>query len=314
MVYAPNVSPQNAPLSGAASFWSNIVANHAELYGIQPPLAEVGRSNTYGQPTTDLKAWRFRVRGNRDQQDVRCRVRASGTGSPTVTLWLDGESSGAVTVAADAWYDMTVTGPNPGNVHDAYVEVDVPAGVGNTMTISRLLAYIVDPVGPTDTDPMRPSGYRNGGGLASPNWPVTVEYVERLRDAPVHMARERPVCVFCHMAPCLEIGVSTSASDFGRWCAEDIAYAKLVGRGLLPSLTDDQPRRYVIDAFVSAGAGGDVPEAVLQVGSYAWPIPAVNSWQSVEVVLPHGPLDVLATLNPGASTIAQFDAVQIWRL
>lgn len=307
MAYTPNTSPNGAPLAGSAAYYSNIVANHDQLYTAhRPPIFEQARSIS-AIAATAYPLLRFRSRGNRDAQTLRARIRASGTLAATLSLTCDGTTTATQAIAADAFYQFDAT-PLSSAVHDCTINADTTGG--GTIDITRALAHLVTTAPGTGTK--QASGWVNEDGFAAADSPVAVEYVERLRNGPTILAVDRPHCLFAHLSKPLLFGTVLGKS-WSAWSAYDSTAATVVGRGLIPPGVDTRPRRYIVDAFVNRYTGTGTVAAQVQIGSWAWTLPFINGWASVEVELPPGPLQVYGVIAPGSTTGAQFEALQIWR-
>lgn len=306
MAYSPYSGSSAQPMAGTL-FYPSLATNHDELYTAhRPPIFEQARSVS-AIAASSQPLYRFRSRGNLDAQTLRARIRASGTLSATLSLTVDGVTTATQAIGADAFYQFDGT-PISSTVHDCTINADTTGG--GTITVTRALAHLVTTAPGTSTK--QASGWVNEDGFAAADMPIACEFVERLRDGPVQLAKDRPTCLFAHLSRVVVFGTVLGKS-WADWTAYDSTSAQTVGIGMLPGGADTRPRRYIVDAFVNRYRGTSDVVAQVKVGGWTWTVPAVNGWFSTTVELPPGPLPVTGVIVPGATTGAQFEALQIWR-
>lgn len=305
--YTPNIYSALAPLAGNASFYVGTASdglweNHDGIYtGFTPPIACFAHPVTATNVTDQVLA-RWRVRGNVDKQPVRAWIRASNAaGTPTMRMLVGDQFSGANSVTADALYNLDVTPSNGSGVQDCVLYGT--AGVGVTLTMKGGHVQLV----PGAPSGLMPCGYTADDEQPdTAGWPINVEYLDRLLRAPLLLARERPVCVASHHAD-----PSGGTKSLVGWIGGNSTAVDIAGYGLLPRV-DEAPRRYIVDAYVEQTAAGACA-AELRIGAWKWSIPSIGGWSSTEVVLPPGPLPIVAAVTATAGVFGRFTALQVWR-
>ena len=307
MAYTPN-DLRRPPVPGNAAEYATMTANHDELYLMHAPSIWEHSRPVAGFPgigTHTLLRWR--LRGNLDRRALRTRIYASGVSSPTIRAVVGDVTGSWSTVGAAAWHTLDITPSTRSGLLDCKLEASVPGG--GSVELERGLSHIL----PSSPDLVNASGWVQDDGLATSGGAIAVEHVERLRNGPVQLAADRPHCLFGFVSRVLSYGTSLPGKYTTEWSVDNQTFASVVGRGWM-ARGDRRPRRYIVDAYVARFSGSASVVAELQIGGWTWSVPVVDQWASVEVELPPGPHEITASIIPGASTGAKFDAVQVWRL
>lgn len=304
-LYDPNDHDSGAPMAGNANFWATargLWENHEAVYATSaPPILTSARVMT---GTNVSEAWkRWRLRGNRDLHPMRWRGHLTPSGgTPTVTVSV-GTASTTSNVSGTGWLDVDVT-PVAAEVQDCLLSMS--AGVGVTLTLASAAVRLV----PSARVARQASGWIGDDEVTdADDFPVCVEHVDRLERGPLLIARDRPLCVF-DIAP--KIDTTMGAKNVAEWVGGNTTSTDIMGRGLMPRV-DERPRRYVIDAYVARVGSADAA-VTIGVGAFRWEVPALGSWQSVEVVLPAEDHDVVASVAADVGTWCQVQGLQIWRM
>ena len=318
--YLSNLVPPIATTLPSDSAWQRAQNNHSEMFSdYNPPVAMWAGYPFATASISDEDMFRFRSRNGADfvvggvgmrlSVDVVAR-RQNGAASPGVIALKGGVPMVQVNVTSTTFTSHTLTA-NPATSDEEWT-ISAIASAGDTVEISGMVAYWVA------TAPgarAYPSGYRQvDAGWQTNDRPVSTELAARLLNGPVTVAKDRPVCVFCHLWRASTDDGSFSKSrvsdqDVIAWGALSNTSRVLVGRGRIPR-ADIRSRTYVVTYYLrsSTTATGSIA-----IGASTFPTSA-NAWQSFQVQLGPVDVDITASIDPLASNQwAYYESVQVWR-
>lgn len=304
MTYTPvSDSDLVAPVAGSSTVWPALIANDAACFELYTPGFEV---NPSGTATSAAREFRWREYGGMDAPLVAsCLVvgvrAAASSGPQTVTIATPGVDSDTVAVNGDAWYTAQLDAAGP--MQEVIMSCSAP-GAG-TLAFSAIRSHRSYSTGAAGT--LYPSGWRKVGAVwGTSGYPIPSEVQGRLATNPERLARDRPVCVACHIADTVK-SVSTKSPDV--WGVEDSSNWSLVGRMVVPRV-DHVERWYRVDAYtVETVPGTGVFAVRIGATEERWTGPGWHSWR----VKMRTPATVSATINPGNPNEASIRTLQVWR-
>ena len=289
-----------APVAANATIWTTLIANDAECYALYEPGLEANPKKT---AAATARQYRLRWWGNRDNQQLTVGVHAVGvTGPHTVTIATPGVDSDTVSVSTDQWYEATLDAVGPTQ------EVIVSSAVlgGGTLAYGGIRCYLA--AGAASTTRYA-SGFRKVGTVwGTSGYPIPSEIASRLRTNPIRIAKDRPVCVFAHVADALA-SVTAKAPDV--WGAYDSVVYSRVGGGMVPRCDIVGERWYRVDAYTT-NTGLATASYSVQIGGRVETWEGVG-WHSWRVKLSGGPHEVWGSVKPGLLTGAAIRTLQVWR-
>jgi hypothetical protein len=301
---------------GATSPWRICIENHDELY----TLAETPVASWHGEPLVspvgvEQNMLRFRSARGADYlsggQGIQLRVQviayATTAGAGGNVKLYGGASmvSVAVSGTTPTMYTLTAT---PDSSDDVWVLALAPAA-GKELAIISMVAFWV---AATPGTRAYPSGWRQTvPANASTNYPVHTELVARLLNGPVLIARDRPVCVFSHLAPYDDRGRTFGKyGSWAAWGAVGNTEPTIVARGRIPA-SDVRTRPYLVEYFLRTSDGTN---GTLRIGATEYGVTA-DTWGSLQVELGPSDVDLTASVEAcGSGEFAYFETIQVWRM
>ena len=301
MAYTPiDDGDFRAPVTADAAVWTTLIGNDAACFGLYEPGLE---SDPKATASGVARQYRFRWWGNRDNHPLTVGVRGVGvTGPHTVTIATPGVDSDTVSVGADAWYEATVDAKGPTQ------EVIVSSAVlgGGTLAYSGIRCHLASPAASGN---LYVSGFREIGTVwGRPNYPLPSEIASRLRTNPIRLAKDRPVCVYAHIADTV-LAVGSKSPDV--WGAYNETNYSRVGGGMVPRCDIVGERWFRVDAYTTESTPGTASFSV-QVGGRVETWQGVG-WHSWRVKLSAGPHEVWGSVQPGLGNGAAIRTLQVWR-
>ena len=237
--------------------------------------------------------------------------RTNGAASPAVVRLAGGAATVQTNLTSTTFTKLTLTA-TPATDDEEWT-IGALAAAGDSIEISGLVAYWQ----PTATPGTRfyPSGFRQ----AESTWdttdlPISTELAARLLDGPVCIAKDRPVCVFCHLwkADTDDGSFSKAAGlvqDLTAWGVADSTQQVMVGRGRIPR-ADIRSRPYIVTYFLRSSG---TASGTITIGASSYAVQA-DAWGSFQIEL--GPIDADITASVSATGVgewAYFESVQVWR-
>jgi hypothetical protein len=321
MTYTPQYLNQLVPPIATELSFPNesayrvAIANHNELYGLAELSVASWHGVILGPANSNTSALRWRSRRGADRLDggygieLRVEVAArSVTGDLAGALRLSG---GVASVGSDvtgstyAVYTLTAT---PNSTDDEWL-LRLETLAGQEIEIASMVAYWVAAAPGVHA---YPSEWRQAPSTVYGNeYPVHTEVAARLLNGPVLIARDRPVCVLCHLHQASLSG--PTFSKIGGWVAWGVSantVPVIVGRGRIPA-ADVRSRTYQVQYFLrsSNGTGGSI-----RVGATETPVTA-GAVGAFELELGAADVDVTASINAcGPGEWAYFESIQVWRV
>lgn len=284
---------------GDGSTWPTLIDNDAALYDLYTP----GLEATPEQSDSALeRLYRFRVRGNLDDEQIQVKVRAEATSGPH-DIDLSTGITTTVNVTGDAWYDADLDATGP--IQE--VLVAVPAIGAGSMRVQSIRARVLA------SAPLAGNLYASGFRLVGARWKaanaaISTGQLSRLVTNPIYVARNAPVCVAFHLSDCIKT-ITTKSSVL--WGVEDSTQWQTVGSMKVPRV-DNSLRPYTIDAYtVESGSGaeysvrfGGVEETWSGTGWHSWTVSRMGQ----------GPNELQASILAGAGNEASIRTLQVWRM
>ena len=296
---AADFQPGLLTARGDGSTWPTLIDNDAALYELYTP----GLEATPEQNDTALeRLYRFRMRGNLDDEQIQVKVRAEATSGPHDIDLSTGVTT-TVNVTGDAWYDADLDATGP--IQE--VLVAVPAIGAGSMRVQSIRARVLA------STPLAGNLYASGFRLVGARWKaanaaISTGQLSRLVTNPIRVAKDRPVCVAIHLSDCIA-AITTKSSVL--WGAEDSTQWQLAGAMKVPAV-DQSLRPYIIDAYtVESGSGaeysvrfGGVEETWTGTGWLSWTVSRMGQ----------GPNELQASILAGAGNEASIRTLQVWRM
>lgn len=283
---------------GDGSTWPTLIDNDAAVYELHTPGLEASPEQT---DTALERLYRFRMRGNLDDSQIRVDVRAEATSGPHDIDIASGATT-TVNVTGDDWYgaDCDATGP------EQPVVVAVPAIVGGSLRVQSIRARLLA-LAPVAGE-LYPSGFR----LIGQRWKaasaaIATGQLSRLVSNPIRVAKDRPVCVAFHLTDCIQ---AVSGKSSALWGVEDSTQWLLAGSMKVPRV-DNAMRQYTVDAYVVESGSGAQYSVKLGPVVETWTGTGWHSW--TVTVLGPGPHELQASILPGAGNQASIRTCQVWR-
>lgn len=284
---------------GDGSTWPTLIDNDAALYELYTP----GLEATPEQNDTALeRLYRFRVRGNLDDEQIQVKVRAEATSGPH-DIDLSTGITTTVNVTGDAWYDADLDATGP--IQE--VLVAVPAIGAGSMRVQSIRARVLA------SAPLAGNLYASGFRLVGARWKaanaaISTGQLSRLVTNPIRVAKDRPVCIAFHLADCV---AAVSGKSSALWGVEDSTQWLLAGAMKVPR-ADSAMRQYTIDAYVVESGTGAEYSVRLGPTEETWTGTGWHSW--TVTVLGPGPHELQASILPGAGKQASIRTCQVWRM
>lgn len=325
MTYNPQVlntllPPINTTAGGG---WQKVRANHNEVWIAYEPLIAQWAGSPFFTTTAGAveNMFRFRSRNGADfatgsplrglQMRVELMARRTNGGALTAVVSLAGGATTVqVNLTSTTFTKLTLTA-TPANDDEEWT-IGALAALNDSVEISGLVAYWQ----PTTSPGTRayPAGFRQAENQwDATNTPISTELVARLLDGPVCIAKDRPVCVFCHLWKAdTDDGSFVKGSqvqDLAAWGVADSTQQVMVGRGRIPR-ADIRSRPYIVTYFLRSSG---TASGTITIGASSYPVQA-DAWGSFQVEL--GPIDVDITASISATSVgewAYFESVQVWR-
>lgn len=262
-----------------ATFWGYPGANHNSLYA--STICQIGGSgylNSVSTTSTGYSSWpnlAFRMAKNLDNNVVRVKVRAWVTGATTgtVKVVVDGTDSTEVTTSSTTaeWLTCNVTPTTTGS-SERSVDVYIKTGSASySMKIDSVNAYIVGAAPAAGVLDSEFIGFDASASAASAD-PIATEYVQRLGDGPIRIAKDRRLALAC----VVDNGVTPRADMQSTSTSFTVAY---VGRVYLP---DTKKRNYKIQVY--QGPATVNPESRITIGQHVETLTGPG-WKSATVAL-----------------------------